>query len=788
MPGVLYPRLTFAGEGVPDGERGSILSDGKEPHAVRLCFPALLLCLLLSIPPMTHAQIPTPTLRDLAETDGYSLGHPHAITPTPNGEAVLFLRSGPRDRTSSLYEWTAKTQQARVLLSADTLLEGKKETLSAAERARRERQRQVGHGITSFSLSENGKVLLVPLGGKLSVVTRKTGEIIPLQGVNWLDARLSPDALSVAATDGNEMFVCAATGGPWRQLTRGHTNTLTHGTSEFVAQEEMGRSEGFWWSPDSQFVAYQETDTSPVQTLYIPDPAHPQVPPAAFPYPRAGTPNARVRLGVVAAKGGPTRWVNWDSAKFSYLARVVWKEAAAPLTLVVLTRTQKEVRVLAATFLVGGNAEAAGGTSLAPPLLGAGGAIPTHTLVTEGDPAWINLDPDTQMPRWLPDGSGFLWRTEKFGDTQLTLHNADGSLRHALTSPGFHYSAVADVDPNRGVVVMGGADSRQSQAMRVSLNGEYTKPLTAGQGLHAVTFSDRHTLYVDSFWGLDGACQFRVYDSERTLLGSLPSAAETPPALPRLELTEATAGDRTLDAAIVRPHLFDPAKKYPVILSVYAGPGVKVVQASPRYYFSEQWMADQGYIVVSLDGRGTPGNGRLWEQAVAGNLIDIALQDQCDGLTALAHRYPEMDTSRVGVMGWSFGGYFSAMATLRRPDVFACGIAGAPITDWRDYDTCYTERYMGLPSENKRGYDRASVLTYAKDLTRPLLIIHGVTDDNVYFVNSLRLCEALFAAGKPFEFLPMTGTHLAGAESADANIALMTRQLDFLNAHLHPSS
>jgi dipeptidyl-peptidase-4 len=225
-----------------------------------------------------------------------------------------------------------------------------------------------------------------------------------------------------------------------------------------------------------------------------------------------------------------------------------------------------------------------------------------------------------------------------------------------------------------------------------------------------------------------------------------------------------------------------------VLLSVYAGPTVKVVGASARRYLQEQWIADHGYVVVSLDGRGTPGHGRAWERAVQGNLIDIALDDQVRGLKLLGAKYPEMDMTRVGVNGWSFGGYFTAMATIRRPDVFACGVAGAPVTDWKNYDTFYTERYLQLPQDNPDGYRKSSVLTYAAQLERPLLIVHGVTDDNVYFVNSLQLCEALFEAGKPYEFLPMTGTHMAGAEDPTQGIRLWERVMGFLNAHLTPGS
>jgi dipeptidyl-peptidase-4 len=234
---------------------------------------------------------------------------------------------------------------------------------------------------------------------------------------------------------------------------------------------------------------------------------------------------------------------------------------------------------------------------------------------------------------------------------------------------------------------------------------------------------------------------------------------EAPPWIPRLELD--TVGERQYHAGIIRPRDFDPAKKYPVIVNVYGGPHHQMVRATPQAYFLQQWIADQGFIIAMIDGRGTPNRGRDWERAIKNDLIGPALQDQVAGLKALGAKHPEMDLSRVGIYGWSFGGYFSAMATMQRPDVFAAGCAGAPVCDWLDYDTCYTERYLGVPKgPDDEIYKKSSVLTYCKDLKRPLMIIHGTADDNVYFMHSLKMTQELFRQGKPFEFLPLAGfTH-----------------------------
>jgi dipeptidyl-peptidase-4 len=237
-----------------------------------------------------------------------------------------------------------------------------------------------------------------------------------------------------------------------------------------------------------------------------------------------------------------------------------------------------------------------------------------------------------------------------------------------------------------------------------------------------------------------------------------------------------------MDTALVRPRDFKKGNRYPVILDVYAGPGHKQVLAQPDRYMIDQWMADRGYIVALIDGRGTPGHGREWERAIRGNLIDVALVDQVAGLQALAKHEPAMDLKRVGVVGWSFGGYFSAMAVMQKPSVFRCAVAGAPVVTWENYDTHYTERYLALPSENPDGYRKSSVLTYAANLSRPLLLIHGLTDDNVYFQHSVQLSQALFEAGKPFNFLPLLGTHMVSEPLL--RLRRQTRIIEFFDAEL----
>jgi dipeptidyl-peptidase-4 len=287
-------------------------------------------------------------------------------------------------------------------------------------------------------------------------------------------------------------------------------------------------------------------------------------------------------------------------------------------------------------------------------------------------------------------------------------------------------------------------------------------------------------VFLHSFALTDGRAGTRVCRGSGETIGELKSVAEEPP-IPKPELL--TVGERAFYASVIRPHAFVGGKKYPVIVHVYGGPHSLTVNSSPRSSILQQWLADQGFIVISLDGRGTPRRGRDWERAIKGNLIDLPLEDQVAGLKALGQNFPEMDLTRVGITGWSFGGYFSAMAAMRRPDVYKAAVAGAPVCDFRDYDTHYTERYMGLPDENQAGYEASSVLTYCQNLAVPLLIIHGTADDNVYFLHSLKMTEALFRAGKQFEFLPLAGfTHMV--PEPNVTVRLNSRIAAFFKEHL----
>ena len=706
---------------------------------------------------------PTPGfLRQYAQTNRFRSGHPGGFSISSDGATVYFLRSGPRDRVQSLYAFDTESKSERAFLTAEKLLGAVEEALSAEEKARRERARQSARGIASFELSKDGARVLVPLSGRLFVVSTSDGGVRELkpsvEGASpALDPRFSPDGSKVAfVRDGDLWVVEIASGAEWR-VTTGATETLTHGDAEFVAQEEMGRSKGYWWSPDSEAIAYQTTDTSKVEEVCIADPLRPFVKPQSWRYPRAGTSNAVVTLSVVSVEPGarsePARSLalEWDRQGFPYLATVKWEQPRW-LYAVVQNRLQTENRLL--------RFDAGSGRS--------------ELILTETDPAWVNLD--QEMPALSDRLPGFLWTTEGAGWTDLEwrMEDANASDKRLVVGGDINFRALVKVDAGRReTLVVAGPDPTQAHLYSIEhRRGEVTPTcLTCDwPGVHSAKVSEDGSTIVLTTRPQNGdqvSCVYRRGPGERglgTALADIRSDAEAALSKPQTEWASVTGREGVRwHAAIVRPRSFEIGRKLPVICGVYTGPTAQTVTRINSQYALQQWIADHGFIVVSIDNRGTPGRGREWERLTHGNLIDLQLADQTAALKLLGDRYPEFDLGRVGVYGWSFGGYYSAMAACRRPDVYKAACAGAPVTDWADYDTHYTERYLGLPKENTEGYRVGNVMTWAKDLRVPLLLIHGTADDNVYFTHSLKLMDEAVRRGTSgwIDFMPLAGqTHM----------------------------
>ena len=702
----------------------------------------------LAIAVTAHAAPPASESSDFLQrwalTRGFKSGQPAAIAIPRGGNEVLFLRSGARDRQQSLWTYDARGGAERELLSASRLLGGADETLSPEEKARRERLRLTARGLTSFQLSRDGRLVLVPLSGRLFLMERSSGEVREVgRGMASPadDARLSPDGALLGLVRNGEMRVLDLGGAASaeRVIAKPESAGVSYGLPEFVAQEEMDRFEGYWWSPDSRWLLVQRTDASALEKLRIMDPANPTKAPEENPYPRPGMANADVRLALYSATGGAPIPVEWDRSAWPYLCRVTWPEKG-PLTIYLMDRRQQQASLLSVD-------PATGSTS---PLLG------------EHDAAWLNL-PDG-APRWLPDGRAFLWISEH-DDTgpALELQQPDHTSRR-LTPPGLRVRKLVATNALGTVAwVLASDEPTETHLWSVDLKKPWKlRRASPEPGVEDAAFSVDAVLRVRTIAPERGATRWVVEDERGKTLGELRSVAEDPGLAPVVEWTR--VGPDSLRAFVIRPRDFQPGRRYPVIDWAYAGPHSQRVVRNGRRYLLEQWLADQGFIVVTVDGRGTPGRGRSFERAIRGDFIGPALADHQLALRELCARHVEMDRARVGAFGWSFGGYYAAQAVMRAPDTYRAGVAGAPVVDWHDYDTFYTERYLGVPPADSAAYERSSVLPGAPSLMRPLLVIHGTADDNVYFVHSLRLADALNRANRDWEFLPLPGqTHVLSA-------------------------
>ncbi|MEU4012738.1 prolyl oligopeptidase family serine peptidase [Streptomyces pseudogriseolus] len=691
-----------------------------------------------------------------ARTLRFTLGAPRSFSVAPDGSRVVFLRSGSgTDRANALWVLDTDGGGERVAADPRALLGGASEQLSAEERARRERSREGGAGIVGYATDAAVELAAFALSGRLFTAELRAGTARELRTPGpVIDPRPSPDGRHVAYVAEGALRVVSAEGADDRTLTTPEGEDVAYGLAEFVAAEEMSRSRGFWWSPESDRLLVARVDDTPVRRWWISDPAHPEREPHHVRYPAAGTPNADVRLFVVDLAGARTE-VSWDRARYPYLARVHWSAAGAPL-LLVQARDQRAQLILAVD-----------------PDTGA-----TRMVHADEDPDWLELFPG--VPCWSPSGQ-LVRIADEGGARRLAVGE------RPLTGPQLHIRAVLDVsDDDVLVSASAGAEAAAPEIGEVHVyrvNELGVERVSEEPGVHTAVRSGGVTVLVSATLDRPGSRVRVLRDGKQT--ATVPSYAEDPGLSPRVTLTQ--GGARCIPCAVLMPRDYAGDTPLPVLMDPYGGPHGQRVVAARNPYLTSQWFADQGFAVVVADGRGTPGHSPAWEKSVKDDIAAVVLQDQVDALHALAGDFP-LDLDRVAIRGWSFGGYLAALAALRRPDVFHAAVVGAPVTDLRLYDTHYQERYLGHPDEQPEVYRRNSLiddagLVDAAGPHRPMMVIHGLADDNVVVAHSLRLSSALLAAGRPHEVLPLSGvTHMTPQEEVAEN--LLRLQLGFLRRAL----
>lgn len=798
-----------------------------------------------------------PRLR--ARTLRFGCGAPRSAQTVGDGSRALFLRSdGPEDLVTALWlSWfdesgehhETKLADPRELLGATA----DSEDVPAEEKARRERAREGGTGIVGYSAGDDGNRIVFTINGRLFLTdidwNDETGAPEPhtreLAG-EWLDEdpamytpvlnpRIAPDGEHVLYTTGSYLMLVDIGGELGDRITAVYgvsvededgnpaENTWKIGLAEFVAGEEMDRYDGFWWAPDSQHVLFESFDTADEPTWHISDPADPEKPAAGRRYPRALTRNADVYLTVITlAFDENDRYagitgnadVDWDREAYEYVAAVNWRRGHDPLVLV-QNRRQTRDQVLEVAVAADGAA------------LGA-----TRVLEEHANDQWIDLIHGT--PAYTPDGRLVCPLNDMAADTnRLTV---DG---RPFTPAGWNVRAVLDVTDDDVLAVVqcapeiasevpdawtgsgaasdaeslfGGHDARSFDVVSIDYNGTIT-PVTTDPGQWTASRGERG-IVVSGRDMRSARAQMRHILGEQS--ATISSTAAEPGFTPNVTFTR--LGEHQLYTAIIAPSPSSPyahADKLPVLMKPYGGPGFQQVVASQSFYWEGQWWADQGFLVVTADGRGTTGRGPSWDREIFEDMKDVTLADQIEAVNALPEAVarlnadaespaaqlaasdqadaenrppvlraasrqreaiPAPDLDKVCMIGWSYGGFLSALAVLDAPDVFKAACAGAPPTDWTLYDTHYTERYLGLDPDV---YRRNGIVQDAPELVRPLMLIHGFADDNVTIAHSLRLSQALMAAGRPHTFLPLTGiTHMTNDETVAEN--LLTLQRDFL--------
>lgn len=621
-----------------------------------------------------------------------------------------------------------------------------------------------------FQWSPKGDALLVVSQGNLYWFDLKTQEGKRLTSSKEAaeDPKISPDGRTVSFVRSYNLWVVDIATGKEKQLTSDGREELLNGKLDWVYPEEFGIRTGYWWSPDSSRIAFLQMDEKGVTRYPIVNFLTYTGETDLARYPKAGDANPVVRVGVISAKGGAPRWMDTGAEKDIYLPRVQWLKDAKRLLIQRMNRAQNKLELILT--------EASSGKG--------------QTILTEEDKNWVNIHDDLYF---FADSKRFLWSSERDGFRHLYLYDLTGTMLKRLTSGDWEMTGVVRVDEKKGDVYFTGTEKTllESHLYRVALDGG--APLGSSRGepvrltredaSHGINMSPDAAYYVDS-WSTamtpprqdlcraDGTKVLAINENKVAELGEY--------GLSPVEFFKVRGADGTeLNALMIKPPDFDGSKKYPVLVHLYAGPHAQTVRNAwgGNNFLWHQLMAQKGYIIFVVDNRSASGRGHVSEVIIHRKFGETELADQLAGVAYL-QSLPYVDGSRIGIWGWSYGGYMTCYAMLNGADAYKAGFAGAPVTDWRQYDTIYTERYMGLPKDNPEGYKQASPVTHAAKLKGKLMIAHGTGDDNVHYANTVQMMEEFIKAGKYAEIFVYPGRG-HGISDPTARLHLFRRVTQF---------
>lgn len=727
---------------------------------------------LVAVPTLGRADRLTPE-RVYANPD---LSGPRArgVKLSPDGTVVTYLKAKPdNQRMTDLWAADVKGGAPRLLVDGRALIPEGRE-LSEAEKSRRERQGIQSSGVVDYAWDEQGRFIVVPVEGDIWLFERAGAKVRRLTDTpkDEIDAKVSPKGSFVSFVRDDDLYVMPASGGPERALTTGGTEDKSWATAEFIAQEELDRDTGYWWAPGEDRIALAFVDQTGVDIVPRPDIGATGATIVQQRYPRVGRPNARVDLYVASVAEGAKVKVDLGANPDIYLARVDWSKDGRTLYVQRLSRDQRRLDLLAVD-----------------PATGA-----SRVILTETSPHWVELTHDFTA---LKDGS-FLWSSEKSGNRHLYLHAADGRQLRQLTSGDWPVAALLGVDEAKKLALF--SASKDAPIERRLYSVSWTKPaapraLTPGGGWWAAEVAKTGGAFAGTYSDPATPPRTGLYREDGTLVRWIEENRLDPthPYSPYRDRLR-TAEFGTIDAAdgqklwwsMRTPPGFDPRLKYPVVVQVYGGPASALVTRGWANPADQLWL-EAGYILFVLDNRGTPNRSVAFKTAIDRRMGDLEVADQLAGVAHLKS-LPYVDPARIGVFGWSNGGYMTLMLLTTPDSPYAAGIAGAPPTDWALYDTGYTERYLGTPQSDPKAYAGSEVTARVGNMEPGVLqLIHGMADDNVTFDNSTRLMAALQARSIPFEMQLYPGLrHRAGWTQAHL-LHRMKAEFDFFGRKLTPT-
>ncbi|WP_442780990.1 S9 family peptidase [Alteromonas sp. a30] len=669
---------------------------------------------------------------------------PKQLKISPDGQRVTFTQGKKDDyERYDLWEYHIPTKKVQLLFDADDLHTGN-EVLSDEEKARRERLREYGSGIMFYEWSDDGKALLFPLAG--DAYFYKIGDEKAKRLLNTpefeTDVRLSPKSNFISYIREQNLYVMEIATGKETQITHDGGDNIKNGMAEFVAQEEMDRMTGYWWSPDESKIAFTRVDMSPVNVITRSEIYADSIKMIQQRYPSAGTPNVEIKLAIHTLDGAKTDWVDLGKNKDIYLARGNWMQNSQHFTYQIQSRNQQDLQLISVDTQSGKQ----------------------HTLLQELSDTWVNLHDDLHF---LKSSEQFVWLSEKDGFKHIYLHNNDGTPVRQLTSGDWVVDEIAAIDEKQQIIYFTGRYDTpiEKHLYKVKFDGTGLARVSQRSGFHEINFSKDASVYVDDFSTVNTPPQVSLHDNQGEHLFWLKENAvdEKHPLHPYQDkwVYPEFGKFKTQDGVTLHYRMWKPTEikgKHPVIVFVYGGPHAQIVTNSwykQRGLLMQHWV-NKGYIVFTVDNRGSNFRGKAFEEPIYKRMGEIEVQDQVAGVKFL-HTLPYVDKQRIGIYGHSYGGYMALMSMFKAGDYFQAGVAGAPVTDWRLYDTHYTERYMGDPRIDGEAYENASVFPYAKNLKGKLLIYHGMADDNVLFKNSTKLYKHLQDLGMPFEVMDYPG-------------------------------